>query len=68
MDEPVKANAAGTFEVTVRFTQNDTWQGHIHWIEKDQRQNFRSALEMIKLMDEALAEGEGDKKAISWEE
>ena len=46
----------GTFEITVKFMQNSTWQGQIHWIEKNQKQNFRSALEMLKLMDEALAE------------
>jgi len=56
----------GTFEVTVKFTQNSTWQGQIHWIEKDQKQSFRSALEMLKLMDEALTEGGEDKKAINW--
>jgi hypothetical protein len=26
-------------------------------VEKNQKQNFRSALEMLKLMDEALNEG-----------
>jgi len=46
----------GTFEISVKFMQNSTWQGELHWIEKKRRQNFRSALEMIKLMDEALTE------------
>jgi ABC-type phosphate/phosphonate transport system ATPase subunit len=48
----------GTFEITVKFTQNATWQGQIHWVEKNQKQNFRSALEMLKLMDEALDDRE----------
>jgi len=47
----------GTFEISVKFMQNSTWQGQIHWVEKNQKQNFRSALEMLKLMDEALNEG-----------
>ncbi|MCL2222546.1 MAG: hypothetical protein FWC20_09770 [Oscillospiraceae bacterium] len=68
MDEPMKTNASGTFEITVRFTQNNTWQGHIHWVEKNQKQNFRSALEMIKLMDEALTEKVEGREVISWEE
>jgi hypothetical protein len=51
----------GTFEIAVKFMQNSTWQGHIHWIENNQKQNFRSALEMLKLMDEALAQG-GERK------
>jgi len=49
-------SALGTFEITVKFMQNSTWQGQIHWVEKNHKQNFRSALEMIRLMDEALIE------------
>jgi len=56
----------GTFEITVKFMQNSTWQGQIHWVEKDRRQNFRSALELLKLMDEALEEGSNSKQAINW--
>jgi len=54
-----------TFEVSVRFQQNATWQGQILWAEKNIKQNFRSVLEMLKLMDEALAEG--DAKTVGWE-
>ena len=56
----------GTFEISVKFMQNSTWQGEIHWVEKNQKQNFRSALEMLKLMDEALAEGADESQAIKW--
>ena len=56
----------GTFEISVKFMQNASWQGQIHWIEKNQKQNFRSALEMLKLMDEALAESAESKQAINW--
>ena len=56
----------GTFEITVKFMQNSTWQGQIHWIEKNQKQNFRSALEMLKLMDEALAEADEGTQVINW--
>ena len=56
----------GTFEISVKFMQNSTWQGQIHWIEKNQKQNFRSALEMLKLMDEALTETEDAEKPTSW--
>lgn len=51
----------GTFEIAVKFTQNSTWQGQIHWVEKNQKQNFRSALEMLRLMDEALTDDKEDK-------
>jgi len=56
----------GTFEVSVKFKQNADWQGQILWAEKNLRQSFRSVLEMLKLMDEALAEG--GAKSVGWEE
>ena len=54
-----------TFEISVRFRQNATWQGQILWAEKNVKQNFRSALEMLKLMDEAISEGEED--SLTWD-
>jgi len=56
----------GTFEISVKFMQNSTWQGQIHWVEKNQKQNFRSALEMLKLMDEALTDKKEGGKTINW--
>jgi len=55
-----------TFEITVRFRQNATWQGQIFWAEKNMRQNFRSVLEMLKLMDEAMSEGDENKEVLDW--
>jgi len=46
--------------------QNSTWQGEIHWIESNKKQNFRSALEMLKLMDEALTESTEESQVINW--
>ncbi len=50
------AGEKATFIVKVQFQQNATWQGTISWTDKKKTQRFRSALEMIKLMDVALAE------------
>ena len=58
----------GTFEISVKFMQNSTWQGQIYWIEKNQKQNFRSALEMLKLMDEALNDDNEGDKTVNWQE
>ena len=46
-----------TFLVQVQYRQNATWQGSLMWVEKNQKRNFRSALELIKLMDDTLREG-----------
>jgi len=62
-DEPQIQKA--TFEISVKFQQNSTWQGQILWAEKNLRQNFRSVLEMLRLMDEGLTSGITGK-AISW--
>ena len=59
-------NSKSTFEISVKFMQNNTWQGQIHWIENDRKQSFRSVLEMLRLMDEALTAGAEDVKAVSW--
>ena len=41
----------GTFVVHVKFRQYSTWQGEIVWAERNRKCNFRSALEMLKLID-----------------
>ena len=64
--QPDVGSTKGTFEISVKFMQNSTWQGQIHWVEKNQKQNFRSALEMLKLMDEALADSSDDSQIVSW--
>ena len=44
----------GTFIVEVKCMEKDTWQGKVTWAEKNRSQYFRSALELLKLMDRAL--------------
>ncbi len=45
-----------TFVVHVKYRQNATWQGVVTWAEKKKQKSFRSALELIKLMDSAIEE------------
>jgi len=52
-----------TFVVQVQFRQNATWQGTVTWAEKNEIQHFRSVLELIRLMDDSLREGEEKSKA-----
>lgn len=44
-----------TFELKILFRQNASWQGTLNWVEKDQEECFRSALELFILMGSALA-------------
>ncbi|MDR1246895.1 MAG: hypothetical protein LBK57_07680 [Clostridiales Family XIII bacterium] len=47
-----------TFIIRILNQQNATWQGTITRIERKEEQYFRSLLELIKLIDSALTEGE----------
>ena len=47
--------AAGTFFLRILFRQNASWQGSLLWVEGRQEQSFRSALELIMLLDNALS-------------
>lgn len=52
-----KRGEKGTFIIQVQYRQNSSWQGKVVWVEENKTQHFRSALELIKLMDGALSEG-----------
>ena len=62
--EPVRGRC--TFEIKIQNSQHATWQGYIHWIDVDRKQYFRSVLEMLTLMDEALTETAGAPHTVSW--
>ena len=57
----MEKKAAGKFVIQIARCENATWQGSILWTEKNITQQFRSALELIRLMDSAIAME--DKKA-----
>lgn len=42
------------FMVQVISTQNKTWQGTVTWADGKQKKPFRSALELIRLIDSTL--------------
>ncbi len=49
-----RKGAISTFIVRILFRQNASWQGSVLWQEGKQEQYFRSVLELILLMDNAL--------------
>ena len=54
--EEMLSGKHATFIVQIQYRQNATWQGQIVWAEKNETKYFRSALELIKLIDSALEE------------
>ncbi|NLM46965.1 MAG: hypothetical protein GX200_09225 [Firmicutes bacterium] len=42
------------FHIRIQFRQNASWQGTIHWLDRKQSKNFRSMLEMVMLIQDAI--------------
>lgn len=61
MDRPQQKK--GTFLITIEFRERATWQGRITWAEENKSICFRSALEMMRLLDEA-----GETDGRTWED
>ena len=58
--------AGKTFVIDIKSFENNSWQGTICWTQTKQTVPFRSALELIKLLDSAVAVSE-DKKSKWYE-
>lgn len=57
-----------TFVVEVIDQQNASWQGTVKWINTGKKENFRSALELIRLLDSALESEKKERKERADEE
>ena len=57
-DKETPRGEKATFVVNVQFRQNATWQGTVSWSEQKATRHFRSMLELISLMNDALIEDE----------
>ena len=49
-----KKGKLATFVVQVVYRQEATWQGHVIFQERNEKKDFRSALELIKYMDSSI--------------
>ena len=50
-----------SFIVNITHRQNATWQGTVTWVDKNQTQCFRSALELMFLIDSAVSAEDADE-------
>lgn len=60
-----------SFYIRILFRKSANWQGEIHWLDADKKKRFRSTLELVMLMQEALEEAgvpEADYTIRSWED
>lgn len=47
-----------TFIVHIISQENSTWQGQVTWVNREETTSFRSFLELVKLMDNAVSADE----------
>ena len=47
-------NKEATFVVHINKCENESWQGQVTWADQDEKLNFRSAIELVSIMDGAL--------------
>ena len=62
-----KNDCKATFTIQIQFQQHATWQGTVVWAEGEKTQKFRSELEMLKLMMEAVAADETEEALNAWQ-
>lgn len=53
-----KRRKTDTFLIKIIEKQNTTWQGKVTWIEEQREQYFKSALELLKLIDGAMEQNQ----------
>ncbi|MBQ3140778.1 MAG: hypothetical protein IJC25_02310 [Clostridia bacterium] len=53
--DEIRFGAAATFSLRILFRQNASWQGSVTWLDGKIEQSFRSALELIFLLDGVLS-------------
>lgn len=49
-----------TFIIRVQHRQHSSWQGEVTWVDGQKKEYFRSALELVKLIDGVLSDSEGN--------
>ena len=52
----VEDGKLATFSLKLLFRQNASWQGSVLWCDGNSEESFRSVLELLLLMDNALSE------------
>lgn len=57
-----------TFIVQVQFRRNASWQGAVTWNERQMNHGFKSTLELLRLMEDAVEQCTGNSMSVSWQD
>ena len=52
-----KTPVIACFQLSIMFRQNATWQGSLFWADRGMEAHFRSVLELLNLINNALSAG-----------
>lgn len=61
-----KHGEAGTFIIRVQHRQHSSWQGIVTWVDQQKTVPFRSALELMKMIDEVLQPEDTEREGVSF--
>ncbi len=62
-----KTNTRANFLIQVQYRHNSSWQGRIVWLDTKQTIVFRSFMELVMLMQEALQEDHSVNQQCIWD-
>ena len=65
---PSPNRCSETFVVKVEHCENESWQGRVTWAEENKSVHFRSALELLKLIDGAVRGRQKSKQDMDKED
>ena len=51
-----------SFVIEIQSQENHSWQGRISWVEGQKKEHFRSALEMLRLIDSAMGKDKQEEQ------
>jgi hypothetical protein len=58
---------SNNFLISINRRENHSWQGTIQWLETGKKLHFRSEMEMLKLMSDAILTEE-DETFRDWDD
>lgn len=53
-----------SFIVNILYQEHATWQGTVTWVDENKTQNFRSAMELLRLIDSTI----DSETHVDWKE
>ncbi len=57
------------FLISIHYFENNSWQGTIEWLDTGKKLHFRSELELLNLMNQAVQETHKDnEESRNWDD